>query len=342
MKTKRAIWPARLRGRAAVRDATAVAVDDGIEAPPIESAGGMVTTSLLGRCASVLVTAALVAGPVALAVTALRDGGSTAVAAPPAPVVVDTSSKDRVGEFAVSVVTVTVTASINRKTQSWVPGDTGTTAQGMRITDAAVVDAVVVESTSSGQEWSVTVAGTITGDRGPSARRFFHVPVLLDKAGLMRALGGVGVVAGPVYGDPGRLAYGEPVTARPVRDAVTGFLAAMLTGAGDVARYVSPGAEIAAVTPAPFAKVNLVTLTAGTDVEQLAAEGTQVRVLAIATGVVSASEELPLAYALTLTMRAGRWEVSLLDPAPLRSPIKDSGAVAPGTSSPSAAAEPTK
>ena len=92
MKTKRAIWPARLRGRAAVRDATAVAMDDGIEAPPIESAGGMVTTSLLGRCASVLVTAALVAGPVALAVTALRDGGSTAVAAPPAPVVVDTSS----------------------------------------------------------------------------------------------------------------------------------------------------------------------------------------------------------------------------------------------------------
>ena len=64
------------------------------------------------------------------------------------------------------VVTVTVTASINRKTQSWVPGDTGTTAQGMRITDAAVVDAVVVASgRPAGRLDPVVHPGQSRGDR---------------------------------------------------------------------------------------------------------------------------------------------------------------------------------
>ena len=92
------------------------------------------------------------------------------------------------------------------------------------------------------------------------------------------------------------------------------FLAAYLTGAGEVDRCLAPGVRLTAVSPAPFSAVIVRQISA---IEEAAAgdavpgDGTRVHIQATAPAKDS-SGRCPLAYALTLTARSGRWEVAAL------------------------------
>ena len=101
----------------------------------------------------------------------------------------------------------------------------------------------------------------------------------------------------------------------PIATAVRQFLAAYLTGEGEIERYVTPGAPIQAVQPAPFAgaEVSRLALAAPTDPGAL----TVVRVETAATTAAGAPQILH--YALELSERQGRWEVrQVLPAAPLQ------------------------
>jgi hypothetical protein len=98
------------------------------------------------------------------------------------------------------------------------------------------------------------------------------------------------------------------------------FLVALLTGAGDVDRYVSPGTAIAPVTPPPYSAVDVTDVTTDRDVLQMPvppATGETVRVLVTARATAGPRQQIGVQYALTLIARAGRWEVRVIDLTPV-------------------------
>ncbi|MEX2652070.1 MAG: conjugal transfer protein [Acidimicrobiia bacterium] len=92
------------------------------------------------------------------------------------------------------------------------------------------------------------------------------------------------------------------------------FLAAFLTGNGELTRYTSPSAHIFPVRPPPFASVEI--LQAG-----LVDTGDGfTRVAAVVRATDSSGRAQVLEYWLLVSQRDGRWEVSELLPAPSLAP----------------------
>lgn len=321
-------WP----GRASTR--TAPDAPDAVLVPPVDDAAGVVTTMLMSRLVSAVIAACLAAGPVALAVGVL--GGGTPAVAPPAvaaPGADDPVAAGRVGEFALDVVVATVSGSRETKPAAWVAA-VGSGERSLAVSVPVVVSTVRSET----GVWSVTVAASVSGKGVPAARRFFMVPVT-DQGGVLRAVAGVAQVAGPSYGEPARPEeYPERVVSGPVVDAIAGFASALLTGSGEVGRYTAPGSPVTAIVPAPYTQVTVADVLAAAAVPESSspADGTRLRVLASVTAT-TAGYEVPLSYALTLTSRAGRWEVSRLDPSPVSRPPASSSPGASGASSASLA-----
>lgn len=111
-------------------------------------------------------------------------------------------------------------------------------------------------------------------------------------------------------------------TSGPIGETAQQFLNAYLVGDGELARYTSPGAGIAPVTPPSATKVSLTSIDAMPtkddvqDSENVPPTGTTVRILVHASVTGSGDAEVPMDYPLTLRSRAGRWEVASIDPAP--------------------------
>ncbi|WP_369276023.1 conjugal transfer protein [Streptomyces sp. R11] len=160
--------------------------------------------------------------------------------------------------------------------------------------------------------WSVTVAAQYSD----GAVRYYAVPVAAGRAGASFAVTGApGVVAGPVRAEVPKSSYGVSVPEGDLSAAVGEFLAAYLTGAGEVHRYLAPGVSLSPVSPAPYTSVTVQQVSAVEEAaasEQVPADGTKVRVLA-QVEARDTGGRWPLAYELALTARSGRWEVSALE-----------------------------
>ncbi|MEX5637928.1 hypothetical protein [Parafrankia sp. FMc2] len=144
------------------------------------------------------------------------------------------------------------------------------------------------------------------------------------------------VACPPALDDAPALAYASAVDPDdPVGDVVRRFLAALLTGAGDVRRYTSPTATIRPINPVPYTGVETVEMrretVPGLDVAR-PAEGQRLAVLATVR-VASATAIQLLSYPLRLVARADRWEVAALPGAP---PLDDDALPAVPAASPPA------
>ncbi|MFD8493333.1 hypothetical protein [Amycolatopsis sp. NPDC059657] len=127
----------------------------------------------------------------------------------------------------------------------------------------------------------------------------------------------------------------------PIGQSVLGFLAAYLAGQGGLDRYITPGASLAPVVPAAYATVQLSVLKTHEAFEPGQAarppDGTEIHVLARASGYDATGQVTVLDYALTLAARAGRWEVRRIDPAPQLASISTKTTPTPPSSSRSTA-----
>ena len=199
-------------------------------------------------------------------------------------------------------------------------------------TDGVALDGVetgswaAVSTVSLGAEevspgyYAVTVAAEIVAadseaDSEPVRVRYFSVGVAETPAGW--------VVVGPpaLMPSPPRATAPELVIGRfdglagapGLGEMLSRFLAALLTGVGDLPRYTSPSSPIVAVQPPPFANVEVLRggLTEAPD-------GTEVAVLVRAIDKDGRAQILE--YALMVGQRDGRWEVSRLLPAPSLAP----------------------
>jgi len=99
-----------------------------------------------------------------------------------------------------------------------------------------------------------------------------------------------------------------------LKEMLPRFLAALLTGDGELTRYTSPSSPIAAVQPPPFTNVEVLR----TGLAETPDGPTEVAVLVRGTDAVGRVQILE--YSLVVEQRDGRWEVSRLLPAPTIAP----------------------
>lgn len=188
---------------------------------------------------------------------------------------------------------------------------------------------VAVRSARLGDgSWSVVVAAQFGGRpsgggaeekaSGPTVVRYFAVPVVVsDRA---RGAGGFTVTGPPAQvAAPGLAVVKESRFEDQVPDdgalasTLGGFFEAYLAGVGEVGRYLSPGTELAAVKDSGYVSVAVDQAVADSGVAAGAVpgDGVVVRVQVHVTASDGAGR-WPLMYAVAVTARAGRWEVSAL------------------------------
>ncbi|WP_432563935.1 hypothetical protein [Kineococcus sp. SYSU DK003] len=125
--------------------------------------------------------------------------------------------------------------------------------------------------------------------------------------------------AGPASGEGARLAYPQQVSiSSPLALSAGEFLNAYLAGQGDIARYLSPGVQLQALTPRAYAAVSIAQVYArqSEPVQDEPSDGQRVQALVGATLTGLDQQQVGAQFALELTGRAGRWEVSALPAVP--------------------------
>lgn len=175
--------------------------------------------------------------------------------------------------------------------------------------------------------WSVSVSALVKGKDGWQ-RQAYEVPVMV-------AGGGEGeVVAASAMQMPSQVPlnaeiadlpaspYTKQVNDGPLKDTVQTFLQALLTGRDGMDRVTAPESPLVAITPAPYKRVEVESVTA-TEGEALEASTNPPDGLTVHLSVqvrmhtdTKNSAGRPGQYLLTLTSRAGRWEVAQIDDFP--------------------------
>ncbi|HET7486503.1 MAG TPA: conjugal transfer protein [Acidimicrobiales bacterium] len=181
--------------------------------------------------------------------------------------------------------------------------------------------------------WSVVVAAEVLLAAGDEFRRdalrYYRVAVVQPGPGQpMAATSLPAEVPAPPAPSALRLDVGaleRPRSDDPVADALGRFFSAFLAGQGELARYVAPGADLVAVTPAPFAAVEVVRMAT----QELA--GGARMVLAEVRGTDAGGRQQLLHYSLRLGQREQRWEVAELLPGPPLAAVRPPAGVATAT-----------
>ncbi|MEV6072942.1 conjugal transfer protein [Nocardia sp. NPDC052001] len=188
---------------------------------------------------------------------------------------------------------------------------------GRQVSDPNVVY-VSRELTSGGVDvWGVTVSVRLTRKIGAAAddsRQCYQVSVAMVE-GRMRALSLPAAIEPPGHGPELALNYGSTCAAdTPLAQVAAGFLQALLTGTGDIARYTTPGSGIAALRPAPFTSADTATVNA--DNSSCGANGSAARVLVSVNPKLDGAASPTLGYPLTMIREAGQWQVKSVDSVP--------------------------
>lgn len=288
----------------------------------------------------------LITGPFALLLAIAGLGSSTVETTAPVAQVDQAEVDERaaVTAFAQDFVVTWLTATDGHE-DALAPfvDDSATLSLPKKPWTAANPTTAGIEKTSD-LAWTVTVAATVGSPGQPSIRRFFTVPISFDPTGAMVALSTPTPVAGPERATTPRLDYRYRATsAAPVSIAAEEFLGALIAGGGDVTRFITPGADIKAITPAPYTSVELEDVLVDDELTEADANpetGRTVHLLITATAALTRDQATTVAYALTMTAREGRWEVAALDPAPKLRPVSDPSAQ-PETTGGAAPSSPT-
>ncbi|MGW0332207.1 conjugal transfer protein [Streptomyces sp. NPDC003011] len=285
---------------------------------PIAEGAGLEAMRRRVRFSRLAVWTAIAAGPIALCVAVASTPTTVQAATSARPAVVRSAAAADPGGYAQLFVSVWLRSSVDdatsaqaRLAQSMAP-DVGLPDPAADAQPALQSVAAVRSAQRSQDAWSVTVAAQYAD----GSVRYFAVPVAADRRGAsFTVTGAPGVVAGParaaVPASPYRVAVPEGDLASTVEE----FLAAFLTAASEVDRYLAPGVKLTVLSPAPYTTLTVQHLSAVEEAaaaEQVPADGTTVRVYA----AVEARDDVgrwPLAYELTLTARSGRWDVAALE-----------------------------
>ncbi|MGW7067074.1 conjugal transfer protein [Streptomyces sp. NPDC054855] len=266
----------------------------------------------LGRAG---VWTALAAGPLALAVAVAQP--SATVAATPEPKPQRATQTASVGDPAGYVVefvdawlrsTDDASSAASRRAQSMAPDVTLPTLDEDAPAPRRVT--AVRSAPRKGGQWSVTVAAQYA-----DAVRYFAVPAIASASGASFAVTAApALVTAPALHRVPDSPYEVTVPEGPLATTVGEFVGAYLAGRGEVSRYLAPGVDLTAISPAAATSVEVQEVTAreqSAAADQVPRDGTTVRVLA-QVEARDGGGRWPLAYELTLSARDGRWEIAAL------------------------------
>jgi len=282
---------------------------------------------LSARATTVILIGALLCGPLALGL-AIRQGTAVAKPAPQAAAASGlTNEQQAAGDYALAYVLAWLDATRDEPGQLPVFVDVASTGglsdMAWEHRDAAVASIAPVDGSAgmlsvviaaNVKQLAPTTAGDTVAATWP--RRYFQVAVL-SIAGTTRVVGLPAPIAGPAQGPAAQLVYKSDVSATdPAAEAVAAFLGAYLAGSGDISRYTAPGEAIAAITPAPYALVDVQAGKADKAPEAEPVDAAQLKVIVTVALANEIDQKATATYSLTLTARAGRWEVNAIDLAP--------------------------
>lgn len=287
----------------------------------------------------------LISGPAALALTLTR-GPAVAAADTSAQSAGLTALEQSTGSYALAYTAAWLAASRGNDAELKTYVDTS----GIQLTEAPweYRDAAVVSiaPATAGNITTVVVAANVkemaasTVDDGTTEswpRRYFQVAVTSDpETGNLGVVGLPAPVAAPVQVEKApTLVYGSQLAPDSAAStAVTAFLGAYLAGSGDITRYIAPSTEISAITPAPYVTLDATDLRVDVEPSEQPADGDTARVLATVVLTNALEQTLTSTYALTITARADRWEVTSIDPAPQEKPSTEGASTTPAPAVP--------
>lgn len=281
-------------------------------------------SNLKTKAATGLLVGALVLSPAGLVVGLAAASSGTPSAVESATV--DTRGEQAaVEEFSARFVTTWLTANADNAEDLLaglveIPDSAEFPAAGQHATDPTVADVTQLDA----GVWSVTVAVTTAPLATPEqgVRRFYQVPVVYD-AGRLVALALPAPTAAPAMAETPDLEYLSDLSGgHPAWRTVAGFMSALLAGKGDITRYLTPGTHVAPVVPVPFGalRINQIAteVEVGVEPARVPSDGQRLAVLVTASGLASATvgSGLSVQYALLLTGRDGRWEVTEVEASP--------------------------
>jgi len=188
---------------------------------------------------------------------------------------------------------------------------------GAAFTDTDVAFAKQVSVTDDGVAvWTVTVSGLVNGNTAADAQRtFYRVPVAVYN-GAPRAAGLPMQVAPPAVGVDLRLGYRNAVSLKsPLAQTAAGFVTAYLTGGEDFSRFVTADSRETPIIPAPYMRVEVISVGAnvGSDGNNATQAEVYVKVAARTKNYTLTS----LAYPLSMRTVEGRWQVVSINATPL-------------------------
>lgn len=291
---------------------------------PTSSAVWSAGRSMASRLVTVALLLTLVAGPVALVASLWPR---------PAPVAVEqatpglTADEQRAGAYAAAFVTAWLSAT--EEDSAGLEGFVDISA--VRLGDAATAHREVQVAQIDPQTTAGLIGVVVTAfvqepaeaDEGdePSHSwqlRAFRVVVATAPSGSMSSVGMPAPVTLPADATSVPLDYGSAVSpSDPLSSTVQEFFASFLTGAGDIARYTTPTAGIAAIAPPPYEAIELDVVTSSDEVPQQLEAGAELELLAQLRLRTADGRELPATYALTVLARDGQWEISSINPTPI-------------------------
>ncbi|MEC3920669.1 conjugal transfer protein [Nocardia sp. CDC160] len=187
---------------------------------------------------------------------------------------------------------------------------------GRQVTNPEIVYLSRSVSTGTLDVWSVTVSVQVSRANAPAAvRQYYRVAVSVG-GGRLRALSLPALVQPPGRGNDLSLAYSTPCGAdSPLGQVASGFLAALLTGAGDITRYTTAGAGIVALQPSPLTEIGAISVSS--DDTGCGTANNSARILATITPKADGTAFAALSYPLTMVRTDGQWQVQSLDSVPL-------------------------
>lgn len=240
--------------------------------------------------------------------------------------------RDAADDVATQFVTTWLTSSDgqqNRLSAYWPSADTSSVVLPAKASTVGQTDVVRSEPVGPGV-WSVTVSADVSSDGSSPRHRYFRIPISVagESTVAAQALSLPAEVPGPAHQVAGiSLSYPATVTPSDAASTMTSqFLTALLTGQSNIGLLESPGTSIPPVANSPWKNVRLVELKAAdaSVLSQVKTDGTTLHVQASVAlspqtpknGSIDSSSETSAQYQLTLTSRAGRWEISSLDTTP--------------------------
>lgn len=306
---------------------------------PAYAASWTAGSGFLTRGLRFVLWGALACGPAALLVSSTQTPPATATsaAAQTPAMAARRAAASEVGTEWVKAWLTTPAADADSIKSLWA-GPLRLPARAANAVNPSVMETVAVAP----GVWSVTVAVDVTPPDGASQRRYFRVPVSVaggDGTSRAHPMTLPAEISGPSDMSPPGSGYSVVLApSSPAGVTAAGFLSGLLAGASDITRWSAPSMTATPVRPAPYRDVQISQLEASADMPGLISgtpvDGASAQLLVTVDLRRSAAAAKPSTaapstaapssdtstvtgqYLVTVTARAGRWEVSALDSAP--------------------------